>query len=305
MSAAEIAKALGGHPTGDGYLCRCPVPTHGKGRGDRNPSLFVKDGYTGKPVVSCFGACSSSDVLAELRRVGLDDQPDEIRRSGARDIRRGSSDVRPIDENRRLEPDPHAIALWRAAAPIADTLAERYLIEHRKLRGPFPPTLRFAHAPYRPVGRNVPALATAVQAADRRVIAVQATFLNLATAAKANVSVPRWTFGKLGAGAVRLAAAGPVLGIAEGTETALAAMQLSGLPCWAVLGSERLATVWLPPEAVEVHIFADNDEAGRRGADRAAERLSRAGRRVLIRSPAEEYGDWADVVADLAREDAA
>jgi putative DNA primase/helicase len=336
MSAAEIAKALGGHPSGGGYLVRCPLPSHGQGRGDRRPSLSVSDGDDGRLLVRCFAGCDPLDVLAELRRLSLDEKPDtdrwgnrivptkfvgtngngangfhdigrktydvvrnqtdEIRQFGSRDIRRIPSDV---------EPDAAALALWRAAVPIAGTLAEQYLVEHRKLRPPFPPTLRFGHAPYRHIARTLPALLAAVQAPDRRVIALQATFINAATAAKANVSTARWTFGKLGTGCVRLAAAGPVLGIAEGTETALASTQLSGLPCWAVLGSERLASVYLPPEAVEVHIFADNDVAGRRGAEKAAERFTSEGRRVLVRSPADGYGDWADVVADLAREDAA
>lgn len=305
MSAAAIVAANGGYMTGEGRgLTRCPLQGHGKGRGDRSPSLSVADGEGGRLLVRCFGGCDSRDVLAELRCLGLDEIPDEFRRAFSPDIRRNSSHVRPTDENRRLEPDPQALALWRPSEPGG--LADLYLTKHRKLRPPFPTTVRFARSvPYRPAGRNLPALVAAVQAPDRRVIAVQATFLNLATGAKANVSVPRWTFGKLGAGAVRLAAAGPVLGIAEGTETALAAMQLSGLPCWAVLGAERLASAWLPPEATEVHIFADNDEAGRRGADKAAERHTRDGRRVIIRTPAEAYGDWCDVVADLAREDAA
>jgi putative DNA primase/helicase len=43
----RIACALGGRrlSTG-GYLCRCPVLGHGRGRGDRHPSLLVQDGET-------------------------------------------------------------------------------------------------------------------------------------------------------------------------------------------------------------------------------------------------------------------
>ncbi|MFM9858186.1 toprim domain-containing protein [Pseudoxanthobacter sp. M-2] len=305
-TAAEVAKAVHGDVSG-----RDKVLAPGPGHSPRDRSLSIllsstaPDGF----IVDSFAGDDWRVCRDHVRRcLGIVGSRDDDRRAFDRGRRRlAPREIvweSPVDENRRLEPDPQALGVWRPAAPIAGTLAELYLTEHRKLRAPFPPTMRFAHAPCRLVGMNLPALVAAVQAPDRRVVAAQATFLNLATGAKANVSVPRWTFGKLGAGAVRLAAAGPVLGIAEGTETALAAMQLSGLPCWAVLGAERLASVWLPPEATEVHIFADNDEAGRRGADKAAERHIRDGRRVIIRTPAEEFGDWADLVADLAREDA-
>jgi hypothetical protein len=39
--AARIARALGSRPNGDGYLVRCPVAGHGKGKGDRSPSLSI------------------------------------------------------------------------------------------------------------------------------------------------------------------------------------------------------------------------------------------------------------------------
>ena len=68
--AASIARALGGHRSGNGYLCRCPVPSHGKGRGDRNPSLSISDGDQ-RVLVHCFGGCDPLDVLDELRHRGF------------------------------------------------------------------------------------------------------------------------------------------------------------------------------------------------------------------------------------------
>lgn len=300
MNAAEIANARGGIPCSGGFLISCVCAGHGKGRGDRRPSLSIADGEDGRLLVQCFAGCDPRDVLDEFRRMGLlDDLP---RRDREAPPRRAAPTVRP-----EPEPDEAAVEIWRAAEPMPDSLAARYLVEHRHLEGPFPPSLRFSRGvPYPRAGLRLPALVAAVQRpTDRRIVAVQVTYLNAATGAKANVSTPRWTFGALGTGCIRLAAAGPVLGIAEGTETALAAMQLSGLPCWAVLGSQRLASVWLPPEAVEIHVFADNDAPGQQCAEKAAERFTREGRRVLIRTPAKEYGDWADVAASMAREDAA
>ena len=291
MNAAEIVHALGGR----GGLCRCLVDGHGRGRGDLRPSLSIADGdEPGKVLVKCFAGCDSRDVLDELRRRGfLDDYS-----AGPRRYRP------PPPPPPAASPDMKALAIWREGEPIDGSLAERYLVEHRCLSPPFPITLRFARSVlYRPAGIRLPALLAAVSRPDRKIAAVQATFLRPSDGAKASIASPRWTFGPLGSGCVRLSPiAGGTLGLAEGTETALAAMQLSGIPCWATLGGGRLASVTLPPDVAELHIFADNDEPGRQAAEKAAERHARLGRKIFIRTPAERFGDWADVVVGLSRE---
>lgn len=109
MSTAEsIARELGGHRNSDGYLVRCPVPSHGQGRGDRSPSLSIRDGDD-RLLVRCFAGCDPRDVLAELRRRGLLNDDGNAR------------------HNRRLErrdhsepphkPDPNALKIWREARP--------------------------------------------------------------------------------------------------------------------------------------------------------------------------------------------
>lgn len=77
-SAANIARALGGHRNGEGFLVRCPVPSHGQGRGDRRPSLSIRDGDD-RLLVRCFAGCDPRDVLAELRRRGLLDDDGALR----------------------------------------------------------------------------------------------------------------------------------------------------------------------------------------------------------------------------------
>jgi hypothetical protein len=67
----RIACALGGRrlSTG-GYLCRCPVLGHGRGRGDRHPSLLVQDGETAL-LVRCYSGCEPHAILNVLRGRGL------------------------------------------------------------------------------------------------------------------------------------------------------------------------------------------------------------------------------------------
>jgi hypothetical protein len=70
VTACDIARALGGKHAGDGnYACRCPGPLHK--HGDRNPSLSVKDGRNGKPLIYCFAGCSYHEIAAALRARGV------------------------------------------------------------------------------------------------------------------------------------------------------------------------------------------------------------------------------------------
>lgn len=111
--AAAIARRLGGARAGAGFLCHCPVPTHGKGRGDLRPSLAVSDGEGGL-MCHCFAGCAAADVCAAIEKLDLSVSPP------ARDkpeLRRSSRRTNTAD----------ARALWRSARPTAGTSAEAYL----------------------------------------------------------------------------------------------------------------------------------------------------------------------------------
>lgn len=282
--ASEIARALGGHRNGDGFLCRCPVPLHGQGRGDRRPSLSIRDGDE-RILVRCFAGCDPRDVLAELRRRGLLDDERPNRR-----VCHDTPRPRPDPPH---DPDPEAVGIWRDAGPVAGTVVATYL-RRRGITIEIPPTLRAGTGLH--LGRySFPVLVAAVQRpADRVVIGVQRTFVALDGSRKAPIAMPRLTTGALGAGAVRLGPAGPVLGLAEGIETGLSAQQLTSVPVWCTLGTGRMHRVAVPGTVREVHIFADDDEPGRAAAERTAYEHREAGRRVVIRFPPEGFGDWND-----------
>ncbi len=72
MQAEQIAKALGNAKrTGQGWLASCPLPTHGQGNGDKNPSLSISDGEDGKPLFKCHGGCEQHDVFEAIKNYGL------------------------------------------------------------------------------------------------------------------------------------------------------------------------------------------------------------------------------------------
>jgi putative DNA primase/helicase len=138
-------------------------------------------------------------------------------------------------------------------------------------------------------------MAAVVQRPDGVEIAVQRTFLT-ADGNKADVGTMKLTTGNLGTGAVRLGYAAEVMGIAEGVETALSARFLSDIPVWASLGAHRLPQIELPSILREVHIFADNDDTGRKYAALAAKTHPALGREVRIHFPRKGLKDFNDVI---------
>ncbi len=65
MTAETVAKALGGHKVGDGWIAPCPA------HDDRKPSLSVSPGNAGHVLVCCHAGCDQREVIAEPRSRGL------------------------------------------------------------------------------------------------------------------------------------------------------------------------------------------------------------------------------------------
>jgi putative DNA primase/helicase len=280
MSADQIGIALRGRCNGNGWLVRCPCPNHGKGRGDRFPSLSVADGDDDRLLLRCFAGCDFVDILDELKHRGLVDGNQSAL----------ANRFTPTLRRPEINPDVGALAIWQAAVEAEETVVDEYLTR----RGIYlrPPMLR-CRLDHR-------SMVAAVQAPDGKVIAIQQTWL---TSEGEKASGKRLTSGNLGAGAVRLGAVARSMGLAEGVETALSAMQMTGVSVWASLGASRLHNVELPAEVEEVHVFVDNDEPGRTAAKRAADTHTSIGRQVYLRFPPDECGDWNDFLNLIADHD--
>jgi hypothetical protein len=275
MNAARIGLALRGKKNGSGWLVSCPCPNHGNGRGDRNPSLSVSDGDDGRLLVRCFAGCTFEDVMDQFRDRGLvhSGNPESRNRKAS-----GFNDNRPAGTGNPepIKPDRIALEIWQEAEPIHETVAQEYLWR----RGITLTPLALRH--------HSGAMVAAVTQPSAGITAIQRTRINRGTLERGD----RWTKGPLGNGAVRLGAAQRIMGIAEGTETALSATMLTGMPVWASLGSERLHLVALPPIVEVVHIFSDNGDAGQRAADRAGKVHRDLGRAVKVRRPPDKFDDY-------------
>jgi putative DNA primase/helicase len=287
--AERIAVALGDDAirVRGGWLISCPVAGHGKGLGDRSPSLSISDTPDGRFLAHCHAGCMFEDVEAALIERGL--------------LGNEWRDAQPPSEMRTPrvhEPDAKAVAMWQQGSPVSPgNVVDRYLKLARGITLDVPPTLRGAldrvvtsRKPYRTAVCHL--MVAAVQRPDGKLVSVQRTTLRL-NPLNVPYRIDKNTTGALDRGAVRLAAAGETLGIAEGVESGLSAQQLFNIPCWVALGC-RLASIAIPVCVKELHVFADNDEPGRRAAQAVVQAYP--GHKVVLRYPPEPFNDWNDAL---------
>lgn len=88
------------------------------------------------------------------------------------------------------------------------------------------------------------------------------------------------------------------IGIAEGIETALAALMASGVPTVAAYCAGNLAHWRWPAGVQRIVIFADHDKAGREAADTLRARALAAWLQCEVLTPTTEGADWCDVWAE-------
>ena len=288
MSAADIAAALGGARR-EGRQWRCMCPLHG------GHSLVLADGREGRLLVRCWGGrCDPQDLLAELRRRQLIAGRREDARPSRITVR---SDVRSDDRTeaaRRIAPARRIWSVARAAqgSPVVASLADRGITI------PVPPALRWAPSLRRSDGTYAPAMVARVDGLDGELIGVHRTWLDRGPDGIWRRR-DRASLGPIAGGAARLAPAAETLMVAEGIETALAALQAMEMPAWAALSTSGMAALRLPSSVRTIIILADHDRsgAGERAARTAAQRWLAEGRRVRIAMPPEPGTDFADVLA--------
>lgn len=279
-----LVERLGGEWGRSGGMCRCPA------HDDRTPSLSVRPGER-QLLFHCFAGCETGHVIRELsalrlRRLKFPAASEEAAHEAADPGRRNRS---------------AAARLWAAARPIEKSPAEAYL-RRRGLAFPAP-DLRYH--PRTPYGRGTqaifrPAMLAAVRD-ESGLLAVHRTFLDTASVRLADLPVPKRALGRLRQGAVRLSPPHDgLLGWAEGIENAMAATQLTGIPCWAALGTERFARVALPASVARLILFLDNDSGGRRADTLARGALRGTGVEIEGRYPDAAGADWNDVLLERA-----
>jgi len=206
------------------------------------------------------------------------------------------SDPQKLDTLRRI---------WGEAHPIAEGDASTGYLRMRGLLLPrMPssirthPTLIYHEDGGHPAGTYAAMLAGITNAMGLPVGIHRTYLLN---ARKAPVSSPKKLLPGLGlsGAAIRLTPICRRIGIAEGIETALAAMELHRMPVWSCVSDSGLASFEPPVGVEEVVVFGDHDEvsfAGEAAAYAAAKRLHTKGLKIEVKIPSIP-GDWLDVLA--------
>lgn len=282
----RIVDAMGGVLLDGGRRALIRGPGHGPA--DRSVSLLETE--DGRVLIHCFSPRDDwRHVQAELADLGLLDEATHEHAVISEPSVRVGSDQR--DEDRRAR----VLRLWEESGPIACTIGERYL-RARAIEGelPGPDVLRFHPRMTSLEDRERrPALVADLVNNDGVLEGIQVTLLTAHGAAKAPLTTPRRTIGRLMGHYVRIDAPTDVLIVAEGLETALSARRALGAGAWAFLSAENLALFEPPPVIDKLIIAADHDEAGLAAAARLKERVE-ASMACEIALPPDNQPDWND-----------
>jgi putative DNA primase/helicase len=215
----------------------------------------------------------------------------------------------PVRPERSEQQNRDALnALWRSSRLIqADDPADQWLQRRGVGMQNYPKCLRVGMR-VRHSGPPVsyhPAMLAIVADASGKPAQIHRTYLTV-DGFKAPVDKVRmFCPGSVPAGgAVRLAPPEPVMGVAEGIETAIAATKLFGIPTWAALNAGGVERFEPPAGIKRLVVFGDNDVngTGQRAAYALASRLS--GRlEIDVRIPETPDSDFNDILMQRGRDD--
>lgn len=285
--ARNLTASLGGTWHRSYGTAPCPV-CQPERRRDQN-ALTLRDGGGGRLLLSCKKAgCGFRDILAAAGVVPGDYTPPAPETIAQREAERRA------EAGKR---ERQALALWREAQPIGNTLAEVYLREARGITCALPEALRFhPECWHGPTARRYPAMIAQIDGAEG--FAVHRTYLALDGLGKAKVDPAKAMLGATAGGAVRLSeGAGPLV-VAEGIETALSlACGLLRGPAttWAALSTSGVRALRLPTRPGRLTIATDGDDPGRTAGYDLASRAAALGWRVSL-LPAPQGRDWNDIL---------
>lgn len=262
----------------------------GPGHSRRDRSLSVTLGREGRLVFHSFAGDSFEDVRDYL---GIEARQGEAPNPA---LYRKLKQERDRERRRR---DAEALefcgAVWSQAGPCDSSPAETYLRKCRSISWALPNVLRFH--PAAPLDydakHRAPALVAIVQAPNGEPCGLHVTALKPDGSGKAGSNARRM-FGPVKGGAIRLAPVADQLAVAEGVETALSFMVLTGTPTWSAMSTAGLEAFTAPPGVKQLTVAADGDEAGLKAARQLATTAQRHCDVILC--PAPDGLDWNDAL---------
>jgi DNA primase len=299
-------------------VARCDRKVIGRGKeakalcafhNERSPSMQLNDA---KGTFHCFGCGVGGDIVTYVMHVQRCDFRGAMRWLGSADLpevdpaQRARAAVE--DEAERAAAIAEAQAIWDRAAPAAGTPAEVYL-RSRGILIPPPSSIRFVStyawrdAGTGETGPDLPALIAAVTWANDQITGLQRIFLRDGGRAKASMSKPKRSLGRIKGGAVRVGdpSSDEIL-ITEGPEDALTLAQaFPGKEIYAALGTAMMPFVDFPADVRAIVIAGQNDGAGREAVDAAGLALTERGHVVRTMYPHEDFKDWNDQLRGIRK----
>jgi putative DNA primase/helicase len=258
---------------------------------------FRFDDKDGTGTFFCSQCGPGDGVEFVMRKTGMDFRQAAAKIEGVIGGAAVSAAPAQRDERQRRE---NLNKLWAESQPVRPSDPVSAFHTGRTLRLPkYPACLRYHPNVMHRDGATGeitfhPAMIAMVQDPDGRPSTLHRTYLTSA-GRKASVDCPRKLMpgGLAKGGAIRLATAGEVLGIAEGIETALAASIVFDVPVWAAVNAGNLSA-WCPPSGVkQVIVFGDNDPSftGQAAAYALASKIKNIGVQADVQIPS-AGGDW-------------
>lgn len=215
---------------------------------------------------------------------------------------------RKLDDE-RLTAERIALAreIWGKTVPAAGTAAEVYA-RSRGIVAPLPPTVRFVMTPrWRnpetgEVGRDLPAMACALQDVTGAVVGVQCIFLQEGGKRKFERVRPdgtkakaKLTFGQIIGAALRLGPAREHIVSCEGPEDGLTLMQrLPDRSVWVSCGTALMSRMEFPDLVRSVCFAGDNGTAGHAAVAQAMDAARARGLMASETYPPDLFKDWND-----------
>ena len=229
-------------------------------------------------------------------------QPRDLNINGANGQHRQPSPPRALPQKKT---EDFARDLYRSAAPIAGTLAERYLRDHRRIAGSIPPHFRFSLGVWhKEAAADLPAMIVPVTRTDdagNLVRAVHVTYLDPLTGAKTDAIPAKKMFGSCRGAAVWLDEYAGEMLCAEGIEKGLACQAATGIPCAVGLSATLLPHIVWPRGTHRITLCADPNGAGESSIYKTAQALAEDDIELLICYPPLAGHDWDETPADYVK----
>ena len=277
---------------------------HGQGRGDRNPSLSLRDSHEGKLLVKCHAGCSHVEVFHELERRDLlqylhADRTRSVDKAAFSAIasKREPPRADPINASRIAK----ARWLWSKRRPIDLSDAEQYLIGRGLKNGAWPATIGYLpslgdhpHCLICAFGIATEAEPGSMTIVGDAVVAVHLIKLGDGGHGKLDVRPNKITIGRPLGSPIVCAPMNDLLGLAvcEGPEDALSIHKATGVGAWASASASLMPALAdaVPFYVDSVSIIGHRDRAGTKGARELEARLQVRGISCRVTS-LEKRGD--------------